>query len=266
VAGQAVSGYLLSGAAATRAFVVTPYVARPCGVLEAEVPREGVCRTAGGPACRIAVHHYRERVTGPCFPLTVVRCAVHGRAFTLYPPGHVPYGRRAVALVAPDGGEVVPAEASRGADPVAAWSGTVFQAAVDAAFGRAWPRDGEGGPGAPSWRTQRRHLARGARLLGVEPDLDETTRGQVARELGVVLLALRAGADRLRVRPGYRALGEAQLGVLLKLPASPATPRRLLVTGHLTRLWGPPHAWEPGLRALRRLPFRPFPTGPPAGG
>ena len=43
------------------------------------------------------VDHYRARRTGPCFPLAVVGCSRHplGR-YTLYPPGHSPYGRQAV--------------------------------------------------------------------------------------------------------------------------------------------------------------------------
>lgn len=257
------SGYPLGRSAATRPFIVTPYVSGRGGVLVPALPAEGPCGDAGEGPCRITVHHFRERGTGPCHPLTVVRCAVHRQAFTLYPPGHVPYGRKAIALSAPDGSAITPLPETA-ADPVIApWSWTLFEAALDAHIGHAWPRDGEGGRGAPSWRTQRRHLARGARLLGVDPALDETTRSQVARELGVPLGLLCEGADTVRRAPGYRSLGRAQAAVLCALAWGPTVWRRLAVTGHRTTVWGPPHAWEEDVQALRPLPFHPFGTGPP---
>ena len=40
------------------------------------------------------VDHYRKRKTGPCYPVAVVGCRVHGRRrYTLYAAGHYPYGR-----------------------------------------------------------------------------------------------------------------------------------------------------------------------------
>ena len=81
------------GPVARPAFIVTPYEATSDGRLVPRMPRDGPCRGPGD-ACRLYVHHLRARSTGPCYPLTVVRCGTHGRAFTLYPPGHVPAPER----------------------------------------------------------------------------------------------------------------------------------------------------------------------------
>ena len=86
------------------------------------------------------VDHVRERKTGPCFPLTVLVCGTHEVGFTLYPPGHVPYGRAAVARVAPDGRAII--DGPSGAE---VFDGTVFAAALDASKGTAWDREREGG-------------------------------------------------------------------------------------------------------------------------
>jgi hypothetical protein len=64
---------------------------------------EGMGHEAGDAPCHLWVDHQRARKTGPCFQLTVVHCGLHRRAFTLYPPGHVPYGRIVVAPVSSGG-------------------------------------------------------------------------------------------------------------------------------------------------------------------
>ena len=63
-------------------------------------PCRGPCSSWDERPCRLASDHDRERKTGPCFPIRVMRCRVHGHGFTLYPPGHVPYGRKRLAAAA----------------------------------------------------------------------------------------------------------------------------------------------------------------------
>ncbi len=82
-----------------KAFICSPYVVaeddrlRPAG-------RLGQCPMAAGfDGCRLVVHSYRGRKTGPGFALLVMYCHDHEKHFTVYPPGHVPYGRVAVAPV-----------------------------------------------------------------------------------------------------------------------------------------------------------------------
>src|ERR1700722_1799990 len=240
------------GADARRPFLVAPYVAAPEGQLVASVPPSCPWRE-GGEGCRLSVDHHRDRKTGPCFALVVVRCGLHGRRFTLYPPGHVPYGRVAVAPVSADGG-LVRAAPPREAPPpepkpaVAApgqlaWPSTVFGAAIDAAAGQAWPRQ------EPArWRTQGRWLGRGARLLGIEPEPggEELRHGeQRARQLRVPTLVLVDGARRFREARGYRERGEAILAVLAAMEGGRTLGDRLLSAGAIAGLWGRPSRWDP---------------------
>jgi hypothetical protein len=77
-----------------RRFLSAPYVADGS---ERARPVEGIdqCPWAeGSEGCRIRGHHWRERKTGPSVALRVLKCLTHGQAFTVYPPGFVPYGRQ----------------------------------------------------------------------------------------------------------------------------------------------------------------------------
>ena len=80
--------------------------------------------------CEIAVHHRRERKTGPEFAVLVLRCRTHRRAFTLYPLGQVPYGRMAVAPVSCDGELIGSGHADPAGGPSVGWQTTLFLAAL----------------------------------------------------------------------------------------------------------------------------------------
>lgn len=246
---------------ARRGFTVTPYVADAEGVMVASMPSMCMRHEAGDAPCRLWVDHHRARKTGPSFPLAVVHCGLHGRTFTLYPPGHVPYGRVAVAPVSSSGALVKDGpsgEDTSGETPLAPldWPSTVFGAAIDAAVGRAWPRKA---PALPAhWRTQGRRLLRGARLVGIGP----TTAAdglrhheQMARRLGVPTLVVAGQALRWRDARGYRERGAAIALVLAEMQASRAISDRLMCAGEVEGLWGRPSRWDPGGGVLRRLPF-----------
>lgn len=276
-----------------RFFVTSPYTEsgeQLVASLPSSCPLTSEQVSGPEPRCRVRPHHLRARKTGPCHPLQVAICRTHGVAFTLYPPGHVPYGRCAVAPASQDGrllrvapddngqsgsraeGEDRP---SSGAIP---WESTQFVAACDAAQGHAWPREGsaqaprtttgsaETDPAkaqrssAPGrWATQLRWLERSARTLGLSPALPESQRSRVANLLGLRLLELTAAASCWAGAHGYQARGEVIVGVLGKLGGQPGLPGGLLATGHMSGLWGPPSRWEPrqdgaGLGVLR-CPF-----------
>ena len=246
---------------ARRAFTVTPYTANADGVMDASMPSRCTRHQAGDAPCSVRVDHRRERKTGPRFALTVARCRLHRRAFTLYPPGHVPYGRVAIAPVSADGALLTDAPSSEPTaeePPIAqpSFLDTVFGAAIDATAGRAWPREH---PARPAhWRTQGRRLLQGARLVGIAPTTahDEVRhREQMARRLGVPTLLLVEQARRWNEARGYRQRGAAIALVLAELEASRRVSDRLLSAGTLAGLWGRPSRWEPDRRVLHRLPF-----------
>lgn len=208
------------------------------------------CEVDGGPgACRIWIQHWRPRKTGPGFPLAVAECRTHGLAFTLYPAGHVPYGRVAMAPVGPEGrplgmateGEAVAAsdeepEGTEGGGPLA-WRTTLFGAAQDAADGQSWPRRNSTGPG--SWRTQGRWIVLGAMLLGLTGAPEQSTAGQDL--LGVSELKRRDAAAAYACALGYRARGQAVTQPLVELEqAGSLMLDWLLVAGFWARRWGRP--------------------------
>ena len=141
---------------ARRPFITAAYRASADGVLRPSMPEQCIEGAAGGGLdCQVRLHHLRPRKTGPEFPLVVAECQTHGVAFTLYPPGHEPYGRVTVAPVDLEGQLLRGADGASGDRPVA-WEPTIMGAAQDAAEGLAWPRDGaEPTSAAGSWRTRR---------------------------------------------------------------------------------------------------------------
>ena len=106
-----------------RRFICAPYAAdeggawRPVGA----IPQ---CPYSEAPEpCRIVLHGFRERKTGPEFPIQVLHCGTHARYFTVYPMGHVPYGRVRMAPVDPGGDALEGVEG----EVAASWRGTLFR-------------------------------------------------------------------------------------------------------------------------------------------
>lgn len=250
---------------AARIFVTAAYVGPGEGV--APVARKPLrCPLAEpGERCRIWLHHHRERATGPRHRLMVVSCRDHGRAFTVYPPGHVPHGRVAVAPASQEGGVLPDGDGDQ-------WAGTVFAAAVDAAEERPWPSESPADDPRRR-RTQGRHLELGERLLGLAPDLTDEQRAIVAEYLRVPTMLLREAV----VGPGspWNERGRAIASVLAELELTSSLPERLLAAGSCVKLWPVPWLSEPGsLRSIvpehRRTglcgPRAPPPTTSPGDG
>ena len=194
-------------------FATTAYKADRQGVLRPVLPSRCVF-AAGTETCSIFLDHYRLRKTGPRFPLAVVGCSrhPHGR-YTLYPPGHYPYGYEQVAPYSPSG-KLLMDSSTR--EPV--WHTTLFAAAIDAAKGERWPSESRWfQPHDPRRRrTQDRRLQLAGRLMGVHPALDDRARERIATRLGVATLRLLSRAGSWARSSKTR--GAAILAVLLALP------------------------------------------------
>ncbi len=102
-------------------FLVVAYVLASDGVPRPVAGMDQCPQAVGGERCDLWKHHVRERKTGPCFGLWVMRCRTHAIHFTAYPHGHVPYGRQRVAPVSP-AGSVTEKEGGR-----RSWKGTLFR-------------------------------------------------------------------------------------------------------------------------------------------
>ncbi len=196
---------------------------------------------ADSPPCKLHVHHWRERKTGPQVPVLVVLCQTHGVAFTLYPPGHVPYGRVAVAPADLEGQPLRPADHSP-SELVLAWEGTIAAAAQDAAEGKAWPRSGNDSTRAPgSWRTQGRHLGRLAGILGLAGESQLLPQGP----LGVPALSQREASSAYRDATGYRGRGRAMCLLIGEVTALRCDVLDvMLAAGFAAGCWGRPRRWD----------------------
>jgi hypothetical protein len=201
--------------------------------------------------------HDRERKTGPCFPIRVMRCLAHKRGFTLYPPGHVPYGRKRLAPVAHDG-----RLEEAGCEGAERFRTTYFEAALDARAGKAWPQQGFEGSRQERFPSQMRQLRRAAQLLGAAPGLPGKRREGISAILSVPGQSLHDAA-RLAGRGGCRRLGQAVCRILEALPWTAALFERLAECGFCAGCWPAPQVCPGPGRPLRRTPFRALGTRPP---
>lgn len=195
-----------------------------------DVPAECPWRSRDGP-CDVGIHCLRSRKTGPSHPLAVCRCRAHDAAFTAYPPGFVPYARRAL-LTTLDGGTTAANDAVALAD-----------VARDAAGGTAWPRSAPGGS-SRWWPTQTRLLDRLGSIFGAFEGQFVQEAISLALHLPLHLLA------HLTTASGYRSRGAALLAVLEHLQGDLD---RLLLAGAMAGVWGAPWRWESSPPRLRPL-------------
>ena len=103
-------------------FLCARYVADENGEFR---PTEKITQCPGAKGsvpCRMRKDGFRGRKTGPRIPLRILRCRSHGRYLTVYPIGHVPYGRQPVVAV-DLGGYPVEAKKKEG---VARWRDSGF--------------------------------------------------------------------------------------------------------------------------------------------
>ena len=206
----------------------------------------------------------------------VPRCRVHGRAFTVYPPGHTPYGRLPLLKIALDGTEIasevpepIPAATDGPAAPLTqSPDATRLGDVRRASLGQAGARFADGGSDF-WWGTQSRHIAFSLALLGVLPELDSDARFAHSKALEVPLQLLKDGAYCIACAPSYRSRGQAAIAVFdaMNEPnlghCALDRLRRLLAAGHLAGKWGPPYWWDRSTRQLRRWAFPAAGTRPP---
>ena len=230
-------------------------------LVPAVMPPSCVHASKGDPACVLVVHHLRERKAGPQVPVTVVQCRTHHRAFTLYPLGHVPYGRLAVAPVALDGQVLLSTEREPTASDrrAPAWRATQLGAAFAAIDAPAVKLTDQ-----RWWATQTsERLAQSATLLGIHPALPVPDADAIAFRLEIPRLVLRQAADEYAHARGRAARGRVLVGVLDQLGADACLLDRILAAGACAGCWGTVTRWDPASRGVRG---RVFPgRGAPAG-
>lgn len=207
-------------------------------------------QSPGQQTCKVNLDHLRDRKTGPCFALYVMRCRGHRKGFTIYPPGHVPYGQKPVAPVAPDGGWIA------GQSGAKRFAGTCFDAALDAADNHPWPHASYDGNLHLRFRTQLRHLDRLCLLLAIKPDIDEYLREEVSNILSVPGQVLHDSTGLVQEQSGFRTLGTAICNVLETIPETSTLFERIAEAGAVATLWPAPCFWDCQHQMLKTSPFR----------
>jgi hypothetical protein len=222
--------------------VTAAYVPRSTTVLGPVVmPRCCVHAVVEDEACVLVVHHVRERKTGPRIPVTVLQCRTHGRAFTLYPLGHRPYGRLAVAPVGLDGELLRSTDGALQVDGKRppAWSTTLFGSAF-AAIHESTVKLTD-----PRWWATEppERLAQGAAILGIHPALSVRAADAIAFRLEIPRLVLRQAAGVYERARGRAARGGVLVGVLSEL-GDACLLDRVLAAGACAGCWGTVTRWD----------------------
>jgi len=137
----------------------------------------------------------------------------------------------------------------------------VFGAALDAAAGRAWPREGATREGL--WEAQLDRLSFGAKLFGLAPTANGRIREQLVDRLSVPLVVLSDASRRYQAADGYEARGQILTGLIQGLQPARCVLDQVLAGGALVGLFGEVRRWDRGEAVPRCTLFRP--GGTPSG-
>jgi hypothetical protein len=229
--------------------VISPYTADEEGDFCPELPRVCPLQYSNKKECKIKISHHRVRKTGPCFPLFVMVCKEHNIGFTLYPPGYYPYSRHTLAAVSPEGIEITEkAEGHR-------LSGTIFDAAIDAAAKVFWCKESMIDSLTPRLWTQKYHLKRISRLLGIETDFNKQHREVVSQILMVPGQFLHDCAVALKNDSSIVAKGSAILKIINQIPCFSSLFERLVEIGANAGLWPSALFSDPVVHSLHHSQF-----------
>jgi len=143
------------------------------------------------------------------------------------------------------------------------FTGTYFEAALDAARQCSWPHHSYDGDLVPRFTTQVRQMANSALLLGIQPGLHERLREQTAQFFSIGGQRLYDSAAVIEAQPGYHGLGKAICHVLDALEQNTFLFERLTEAGSGVCLWPCAHLWDPQLNILRRTRFHRIGTRAP---
>lgn len=234
----------------TRVFATVQYDIAENQLPRVVLPTRCVFVTPSENDCRVHVDHYRDRKTGPCFPIAVLCCVNHPiRRFTAYPPGHFPFGRSPLLAVSLSGPMLRDGDSGK-----PSLECTQLQAATDAAIGCRWPDECVEHEPATR-RTQGHRLEFAGLLFGVDPELADQIREEAAARLHVPTMVLREASARwLRC---WTSRGLAVTAVVAAMIIDGTLLDRLLSAGYASGLWPRPARWCPQRRVWLRAHLLP---------
>lgn len=233
-----------------RLYVVTEYHQDSSGIITANLPEFCPLHSNGNLPCRVELHHCRPRKTGPPFALHVVICYIHCRIFTLYPPGWTPYSRKPLVHLALD---FTPTNTDEGVDK---FTGTIFDAALDAAKHHFWPKESDADSLTPRFSTQIRHLQRTAILFGIEDPSKALLQQQLIQILQIPGQLLHDSSRNIEICGGCELRGRVISEILQALPNTTTIFQKLASAGHLAGLWPAPFMCDKTIRSRQTPSFQ----------
>lgn len=163
--------------------------------------------------------------------------------------------------VAPDGHLVV----EEMSEPLQPFEGTLFDAALDAANQKIWPKEFFLGSKESRFNTQLHQIGRAALLVGVAPGQEAEQREVVAEILDAPCQQLCEEAAQLGSLSTYQEFGDAISRVLQVIPKTVSLFEQFAAAGHEVGFWPPLHFWNPSSKKLYPSSFAKFKTrAPPA--
>jgi hypothetical protein len=227
-----------------KTFVIAKYISDSSGKIRAKKPES--CPNARIPGtCHISIFAYRSRVYSHGYKLNVFYCKNHGRHFTAYPPGFVPYSRRPLLNLAPDGQGILPQNLSDSNN--SSLDKTFFSGVIDAAKGYIYPEEKQLGarpeekPAAGCAKSQILNIYMFMLLFGLLKTSHKKRREKIATVLNIDLSLLedsrRQMNPRIRDGPIEALRGQLGLKILERLLAQTNVITLLLQLGK-NLLWG----------------------------
>ena len=201
--------------------------------------------------CVVSFNYRRERKTGPCIPLTIVRCLTHNVNFTIYPPGHVPYGREPLTDIALDGFQF---EVALENETISnAFEGTLFDSALKASQGLFYPKQGPYELPTICYDTQLNHIKKTALLLGISATDQVSNHEHIAETLNIPR-QFQIGQSSHSTAWNYKKTGQSIRQLLEKLPRD-CLFERLASCGFICGIWPPLYIWNTETRTLYKSAF-----------
>lgn len=228
-----------------RFFVVTPYSQsgrsgeKPTVIIPENCPKYQSKRSE----CHVCLNFWRERKTGPLLFLAVVKCLLHKIAFTLYPPGFLPWQRCTLIGNIDLDGKPIGVEGEEQEETIdLLTAGTLFEGAFDKAQGEVWPKEQLDSVKTTRFDTQSRHIRKNALLLALNPDTTPKINEAITGVLNLNSLTIAEHSRRIESSGTDQSRSVAILSVLKTLLPLDSLFERLTVAGSFLRLW--PSPWR----------------------
>lgn len=205
--------------------------------------------------CVVSFNYFRERKTGPCIPLVIVQCLTHNISFTIYPPGHVPYGREPLVDIALDGFQI---ETELENETISnTFEGSLFDSALKASQGLFYPKEGPYDFPMSCYDTQLNHIKKSAMLLGIVATDQVSHNEYIAETLNIPRQFQIGLASHYPEQPWNSLKAGQSIREILENLSRDCLFERLASCGFICGFWPPLYIWNAEIGTLYKSVFCP---------